>query len=94
MKLSVIGLGYVGTVAAAGLAAAGHTVLGIDTDRRRVEALGTSKVPIYEPGLAVRVAAGIAAGNLYFRHRDEVTESLGDAILIATGTPAVRWRGG
>ena len=87
MKLSIIGLGYVGTVAAAGLAAAGHTVVGIDTDRRRIEKLRLGEIPIYEPGLATRMVAGIAAGNLCFQHQDEITESLGDAVLIATGTP-------
>ena len=37
MKISVVGLGYVGTVAAAGLSNAGHQVVGIDIDRRRVD---------------------------------------------------------
>ena len=57
MKITVVGLGYVGTVAAAGLCEAGHEVVGIDVDRRRVEALAAGRVPMFEPGLeAKRVA--------------------------------------
>ena len=39
MKITVIGLGRLGTVAAAGLAAAGHEVTGLDVDGRRVREL-------------------------------------------------------
>ena len=42
---TVIGLGHVGTVAAAGLASAGHDVLGVDVDRQRVAQLGTGTPP-------------------------------------------------
>ena len=35
MKISVIGLGYVGSVAAASLAADGHDVLGVDVDHAK-----------------------------------------------------------
>lgn len=87
MKLSVIGLGYVGCVAASGLAAAGHDVLGIDIDRKRIRALQDGSAPIYEPGLQARITAGIREGNLRFAYRDDVAEPLGAAALIATGTP-------
>ena len=46
LKITVVGLGYVGTVAAAGLAGAGHDVLGVDIDRRRID-------PLYPCGQAV-----------------------------------------
>lgn len=87
MKLSVIGLGYVGLVAASGLAAAGHHVLGIDIDHNRIRALQHGNPPIYEPGLQPRLAAAIRDGNLRFAHLDHVAEPLGAAALIATGTP-------
>ncbi len=87
MKISVIGLGYVGAVAAAGLAASGHDVLGVDIDRARVHSLSCGRVPIYEPGLEARIAAGIADRNLRFSHPDDIREPLGDIALIATGTP-------
>ncbi len=87
MKISVIGLGYVGAVAAAGLANSGHQVLGVDIDRNRVESLSRGRVPMYEPGLEARISAGIKDGGLRFTHPDDVREPLGDVALIATGTP-------
>ena len=38
MKVSVTGLGYVGSVAAAALACAGHNVLGVDIDTEECQA--------------------------------------------------------
>jgi UDPglucose 6-dehydrogenase len=87
LKITVVGLGYVGTVAAAALAGAGHDVLGIDIDRSRTELLGTGKAPLYEPGLEERIEAGLRAGTLRFLHRDDAAEVLGEVALIATGTP-------
>ena len=87
MKITVVGLGYVGTVAAAALAGAGHDVLGIDIDRSRTDLLNSGEVPLYEPGLEERIVAGLAARSLRFVHRDDVAEPLGDVALIATGTP-------
>ena len=87
MKITVIGLGYVGAVVASGLAAAGHAVLGVDVDRDRLAALQAGKVPLYEPGLEARVVEGVGSGRLRFLYRDDVAEPLGDAAVVATGTP-------
>ncbi len=87
MKITVIGLGYVGTVAAAGLASAGHNVLGVDIDRTRIDLLQAGRAPLYEPGLEPLIQSGLSLGNLRIVHRDEVTEPLGDVALITTGTP-------
>ncbi len=88
MKVSVIGLGYVGSVAAAALASARHEVLGVDIDARRCSDLAVGQVSIYESGLADLIEEGTTRGNLRFVHTDAVSEPLGDVILIATGTPA------
>ena len=87
MKVSVIGFGYVGSVAAAGLAEAGHDVIGIDTDREKIEAFRSGIIPIYEPGLSELVLDTLDKGTLRLMHVDEVEEPLGDVIIIATGTP-------
>ena len=87
MKITVIGLGHVGTVAAAGLAAAGHRVLGVDVDAGRLDALGSGVAPFYEPGLAQQLADAVGQGRLRFRHPDRVDEDLGAVALIAVGTP-------
>ena len=87
MKVSVIGLGYVGSVAAAGLATAGHDVLGIDIDMARVEAYQAGSVPIYEPDLSRHIIDAFDKGTLRFSHVGSVSEHLGDAVFVATGTP-------
>ena len=90
LKVTVVGLGRVGTVVAAGLAAAGHRVLSVDIDHCRVAALRRGTPPFYEPGLAERIALASQMGTLRFLHRDEVMEDLGEVAVIAVGTPPSR----
>ena len=88
MKVTVIGLGPVGTVAAASLAASGHEVLATDVDPVKVQALSVGAYGGYEPGLADRLKVALTAGNLRFRHCDAVDEDLGKVALITVGTPS------
>ena len=88
MKLTVVGLGPVGTVAAVSLAVSGHDVLATDVDVVRVQCLKAGVYDGYEPGLADRLRAALASGNIRFRHCDEVDGNLSDVVLIAVGTPA------
>ena len=87
MKITVIGLGRLGTVAAGGLVAEGHGVTGLDVDVRRVQALQDGRVPFYEPGLQKCLSAALATGNLRFLQSEDFDGCLGDIALIATGTP-------
>ena len=82
-----MGLGYVGTVAAVGLAAAGHDVLGIDINPQRVEACSDGNIPFFEPRLSEFLNDGLDKGNLRFLTNDRVSEPLGDVVIVATGTP-------
>ena len=88
MKISVVGLGHLGAVAASGLAMAGHDVTGLDIDEQRIQSFRENRLPFYEPGLQDCLASAVDRGNLRFFPSDEFTGSLGDAALIATGTPA------
>ena len=88
MKITVIGMGRLGTVAAGGLAAAGHEVTGLDVDERRVRALREGLIPFYEPGLGECVTGAVGRGNLGFLHVDDMTEELVGVALITAGTPA------
>ncbi len=90
MKITVVGLGYVGVVAATGLANVGHDVLAIDIDPDRIQTLKAGEVPIYEPGLQDWLTTALEKNSLRFKHRDDVDETLGDIALIATGTPPTR----
>ncbi len=88
MKVSVIGLGCVGSVAAAGFAAAGHEVLGVDVDWARIDAYRRGQAPFYEPGMSELVNTALERRDLRLLHTSEVRESLGDVVVIATGTPS------
>ena len=88
MKITVLGLGHLGTVVAGGLAEAGHDVTGLDTDRRKVQELRSGQVSIYEPELPECLASAVDRGNLRFSPLDEFSGPLGQIALIAAGTPA------
>ena len=88
MKITVFGLGHLGTVAAGGLAAVGHDVTGLDIDEHKVQALRANRMHIYEPELRECVSSGVDSGNLRFCRMDEFTGPLGQVAVIATGTPA------
>ena len=90
LKITVVGLGRVGTVVTSGLAAAGHEVLGVDIDQGVVTTLSRGSPPFYEPGLADRIAQALQTGSLRLLHRDEVMEDLGEVAVIAVGTPPSR----
>jgi UDPglucose 6-dehydrogenase len=51
MKISVIGLGKLGTPLAAVLASKGHTVVGVDVNPDFVRLLASGKAPVDEPGI-------------------------------------------
>lgn len=87
MKITVIGLGYVGTVAAACLADAGHSVTGVDLDPDRVATLRSGLTPIYEPGLAEITKTALDRGLVRFNHCSDFDEPLGEVALVTVGTP-------
>ena len=51
MKVSVVGVGYVGLVAAGCLADGGNHVICVDKDEKKIDNLKNGIIPIYEPGL-------------------------------------------
>ena len=51
MKISVIGLGYVGLVTAVCLAEVKHRVTGVDLDREKLQKISQGQVPFFEPEL-------------------------------------------
>ena len=90
MKISVLGLGYVGAVSAACLARDGHEVMGVDPNEVKVDLISSGKSPIVEPGLADIIGRAVAAGRLYAT--TDVTAAVRDTdlALICVGTPSLR----
>src|ERR1700722_3541539 len=73
MKLSIIGLGKLGSPMAAVMAHKGHKVIGVDMNPAFVTALQQGRAPVNETGLAEMIR-----GN---RERLSATQSFEDAIL-------------
>src|SRR5262245_23829614 len=90
MKVSVFGLGYVGTVSAASLAADGHTVVGVDINADKAAAVNAGRSPIVEPGLDELLAAGVASGHLRATTDAEDAVRSSEASLLCVGTPSRR----
>lgn len=85
MRVGVIGLGYVGSVTAASLAARGIEVVGIDLRPGVVDAMERGVAPIDEPGLAERLAHARMQGTL--RCTTDTNLETCDASLVCVGTP-------
>src|SRR3954463_7659015 len=64
MKVSVFGLGYVGSVSAASFAADGHTVVGVDVNPDKAATLNEGRSPIVEKGLDELIEKAAANGSL------------------------------
>lgn len=88
MQVAVFGLGYVGTVTSAALAANGHQVRAVDVDGSKVSMLNSGRSPVVEPGLDELVARTTADGSLRATTDPAVAVSGAELSLICTGTPS------
>ncbi|HSS95402.1 MAG TPA: nucleotide sugar dehydrogenase [Terriglobales bacterium] len=88
MKVSVFGLGYVGSVSGACLARMGHTVVGVDANGAKVAMINQGKPPVIEEGITELLADVTKSGAF------TATEVWQDAIagtdlaLVCVGTPS------
>jgi GDP-mannose 6-dehydrogenase len=89
-RISIFGLGYVGTVTAACLASRGIDVTGVDLSHSKVEALAAGRSPIVEPGLNELIASCNQSCHLHAT-TDSATAVLNtDISFLCVGTPSLR----
>jgi GDP-mannose 6-dehydrogenase len=88
MNVSVFGLGYVGCVSAAALAADGHRVVGIDVNPDKVRSIGEGRSPIVEPGLDDLIREVAADGRLRATTSTAEAVAATDVSLLCVGTPS------
>lgn len=82
MKISVLGLGYIGLPTALLFASAGYEVIGVDIDEKKVRLLNEKrKLPLQEPGLKEL----FKKSRENFKATTRLEES--DVFLIAVPTP-------
>jgi GDP-mannose 6-dehydrogenase len=88
MRISIFGLGYVGTVSAACLARQGHQVVGCDVSPLKVDLINSRKSPIVEAlvGEMIQEVVGLGRLRATTNSTEAVVES--DVSLICVGTPS------
>lgn len=85
-NVSVIGLGKLGASMAAGMALRGMNVIGVDVNRRSVEALNQGLPPVQETGLAEAIAANKERLRATMSHEEAVLAS--DISFVIVPTPS------
>jgi GDP-mannose 6-dehydrogenase len=93
MRIAVFGLGYVGTVTAAGLASQGHQVCGVDVDAVKVNHISSGQSPVVEPGINELIATAVGQGNLSATTDALVALNGADVSLLCVGTPSMHQGG-
>jgi GDP-mannose 6-dehydrogenase len=88
LKISIFGMGYVGTVSAGCLALDGHEVIGVDPVRTKVDLINAGQSPIIEVDIAEIIAAMVKSGRL--RATDNQDEAIAQTELsfVCVGTPS------
>src|SRR3954470_465163 len=88
MRISVFGLGYVGSVSAACLAAQGHEVVGVDVNPTKVELMTRGQAPVVEERIGELTAEVVGSGAL--RATTDVAEAVRESeiSLVCVGTPS------
>ena len=88
MRISIMGLGYVGAVSAGCLANDGHTVVGVDPNQTKIDLINRGVSPIVEKDIDEIIRTQVGQGRL--RATADVAEAVRDTdiSLICVGTPS------
>lgn len=88
MNISIFGMGYVGCVLAAGYSRLGHTVIGVEVNKRKLDLLKNGKSPVIEKDVDRYIKKAVQ------RNRLRVTGNVRDAVInseisiVCVGTPS------
>jgi GDP-mannose 6-dehydrogenase len=88
VRIGVFGLGYVGSVSAACLAALGHEVVGVDVNPTKVDMINAGHSPVIETELDELIAQGVAMGRIRAVTSACEAVAASDISLICVGTPS------
>jgi GDP-mannose 6-dehydrogenase len=88
LKVSVFGLGYVGTVSAGCLAHDGHEVVGVDPVATKIELINRGQSPIIEADIGEIIASNAKSGRLRATSDQAQAIRETDLSFICVGTPS------
>ncbi|MDL2123264.1 MAG: UDP-glucose/GDP-mannose dehydrogenase family protein [Deltaproteobacteria bacterium] len=88
MKISIFGLGYVGTVSAGCFAKDGHKVIGVDPVQAKVDLINQGRTPIIEKDIGEIIEEVVQAGRLCAT--SNATEAVNETEIsfVCVGTPS------
>ena len=86
-NITIIGTGYVGLVAGAGMSEFGNRVICTDIDKNKIEKLNSGIIPIHEPGLEEIIKRNSLDNRLLFSTNIEDSIMQSEIVIIAVGTP-------
>ncbi len=87
MKISIFGMGYVGCVTAACLMKQGHSIIGVDVIKEKVEVLNKKRWPIFEPGLDDLARKQLSLNRLEATNDEQKAIDKSQISIICVGTP-------
>ena len=87
MKICVYGLWHLGSVTSAGLARAGHTVVGLDFNKETIKNLKDGRAPVSEPGLNELILENIQRRTLSYTSDPATALEKTDVVWIGFDTP-------
>ena len=88
MKISVFGMGYVGTVSAGCLAREGHEVIGVDPVRTKVDLISAGQSPIIEAEIGEIIADAVKSGRLRATDNQDEAICQTEVSFVCVGTPS------
>lgn len=88
MRISVFGLGYVGAVSCGCLADLGHSVIGVDVAKPKVDMINAGQTPIMEDGLLELLTKARRADRLCATTDAADAVRKTDAAIVCVGTPS------
>jgi len=87
VRVTVVGVGYVGLITGLCLASKGHQVVCFDTDKTKIEMLIRCESPIYEEDLTDLLLEQTEKGHICFTADKTIAYENPEVIIIAVGTP-------
>ena len=87
MNVSVFGLGYVGCVSVGCLSSVGHTIIGVDINKEKLNTINNGKSTVIENGLDKLIYDGISKGTIKTSSDLSYAIRESDMAIICVGTP-------
>ncbi len=89
MKVTVIGLGYLGATHSVAMSKLGHQVIGIEQNPEKLAELQAGRAGFFEPGLDQALKEELASGRLSFQSNHNADSAEAEIHFLCVGTPQI-----